>query len=312
MPDSAPTAVGSDQSDDEGSTTLVENEEDEFCYDLQGLSGSDAGRKGWSHSESESPGSSRQSPYHGAANQVAPCERSKGICNCSQHSDPALCGDCILVPDSGNSNTSISEEYPESPVDNRSQSDDADKSSIASQSDHDEYLEWIAAREAGLIEMVSSTLHGSEIMPLLCYGEAPTNVDRDHMVECIELLMFRPDSGRLEAWFIHDNWDLTVESELLEVVHLLNDSLARYSHTGRHTFPNSTRRQARRIRRALDLLCIHGKPKELVSLFSAILSCFSGESCLASLEAFGIILDDDDWGLLKQRCLDKGRIAEWK
>ena len=326
-PESVARSVGSDFSDDNGSTTLVDSEEEEFSNDLRGLTLSVPGHKGRSHSDSECLESNRRSPSHRV--------RSKNTCNRSQYI-PASNGDGIYASDSDNSNTSTSDAHEDSEArlgnasqsddgdessnasqsedeeesSNASQSNDEDNSSDASQSDNGEYCQWAAAREAGLIKMISRALPGSEIMHLLCFGQPPSNLDKNGMVDCIELLMFKPDSSQLETWFIHKNWDPSVESELLKVVHLLNDSLARYDHRRRHCFPNNTVRQERHILKALELLRIHGKPQELVSLFTALLSCFSGKKCLAMLEAFGIAVDDYDWGLLKQRCLDKARMAE--
>lgn len=331
------SSSGSDDFSDKGSTTLVdsEGEEEELSNRLRGQTLGVPSHVGRSQSASaclnrsqrrHSPSASGTNNNHrgrssrSASNNndvhVSDSDESTAFTTDANEDSEASSSDVDaseaeddVQDEDESSNASTPAEEDEDDSSNAGDFEDEDSSSDTSQSDNSEYRQWAIARDTGLITLISRTLSGAEIMPLLCSGQAPAGLDKDVMVEYIETLIFRPKSGRLVHWFIHKNWEHHIEKELLQVVHLLKDLLARYDRKRRLCFPHDTPEQEYRIRKALKLLRTRGRPQEVIDLFAAILSCFSGKECLVTLEGFEIPVDDHDWGLLKQLCSDKAQMT---
>lgn len=165
---------------------------------------------------------------------------------------------------------------------------------------------WEAAKSANLVKLVSQYMHGSEIIPLISFESDPEAFDRDFMMNCIDSLVLKPGSLKLTHWIRHHNWKPRFEEQFIDVVDLLNTYNGRYRQEG-HVFPDGSPTQNFRIRKILYMMRNRGTPREVINLFAALLSCFSGRHCLEQLEAFGIFLDHDEWALLKQRSIDKKR-----
>jgi predicted HicB family RNase H-like nuclease len=173
--------------------------------------------------------------------------------------------------------------------------------------DDSDLYEWDWAESGGFAELVSRSLHGSDIMPLISLESHP-----EFMVTCIAELMFESGSDRLASWLLRWNQDEGISSQLIHVVHLLNDFQAFYGskRDKAHISPDGSQHQTSRIKLLLlELLRSNGKPKHLNSLFAAILSCFSGRKCLKKLQHFGIFLDRHERELLTQACRDRARIS---
>jgi hypothetical protein len=173
--------------------------------------------------------------------------------------------------------------------------------------DDSDLYEWDWAESGGFAELVSRSLHGSDIMPLISLESHP-----EFMVTCIAELMFEPGSDRLTSWLLRWNQDEGISSQLIHVVHLLNDFQAFYGskRDKSHISPDGSQHQTSRIKLLLlELLRSNGKSKHLNSLFAAILSCFSGRKCLKKLQHFGIFLDRHERELLTQACRDRARIS---
>lgn len=165
---------------------------------------------------------------------------------------------------------------------------------------------WEAAKNANHVKLVSQYMHGSEIIPLISFESDPEVFDRDFMMNCIDSLVLKPGSLKLTHWIRHHNWKPRFEQQFIDVVDLLNTYNGRYRQEG-HVFPDGSPTQNFRIRKILYMMRNRGTPREVINLFAALLSCFSGRRCLEQLEAFGIFLDHDEWALLKQRSVDKKR-----
>jgi hypothetical protein len=156
----------------------------------------------------------------------------------------------------------------------------------------------------GFIELVSCSLHGSDIMALISFESPP-----ELMVTRIAELMFEPGPDGLASWLLHWNQDQGIRSQLIHVVHLLNDFQHLYGsrYDQAHISPDGSPHQTSRMKLLLlELLRDSGESLHLNSLFAAILSCFSGRECLQKLRHFEIFLDSIEYGLLKQACHDRG------
>jgi hypothetical protein len=172
--------------------------------------------------------------------------------------------------------------------------------------DDSDLYEWDWA-EGGLAELVSRSLHGSDIMPLISLELHP-----EFMVICIAELMFEPGPDRLASWLLRWNQDKGISSQLIHVVHLLNDFQAFYGSNRDKAYisPDGSQRQTSRTKLLLlELLRSNSESKHLSSLFAAILSCFSGRKCLKKLQHFGIFLDRLERQMLTQACHDRARIS---
>jgi hypothetical protein len=172
--------------------------------------------------------------------------------------------------------------------------------------DDSDLYEWDWA-EGGLAELVSCSLHGSDIMPLISLELHP-----EFMVTCIAELMFEPGPDRLASWLLRWDQNKVISSQLIHVVHLLNDFQALYGSNRDKAYisPDGSQRQTSRIKLLLlELLRSNSESKHLSSLFAAILSCFSGRKCLKKLQHFGIFLDRHERQMLTQACHDRARIS---
>jgi hypothetical protein len=169
--------------------------------------------------------------------------------------------------------------------------------------DDSDLYEWDWTESGGLVELVSRSLHGSDIMPLISLESPP-----EFIVTCIAELMFEPGPDRLASWLLCWNQDKGISSQLIHVVHLLNDFQAFYgsNRDKAHISPDGSQRQTSRIKLLLlELLRSNGRCEHAKALFSAILSCFSGRTCLKKLQHFGIFLDCHERQLLAQACHDR-------
>jgi hypothetical protein len=169
--------------------------------------------------------------------------------------------------------------------------------------DDSDLYEWDWTESGGLVELVSRSLHGSDIMPLISLESPP-----EFIVTCIAELIFEPGPDRLASWLLCWNQDKGISSQLIHVVHLLNDFQAFYgsNRDKAHISPDGSQRQTSRIKLLLlELLRSNGRCEHAKALFSAILSCFSGRTCLKKLQHFGIFLDCHERQLLAQACHDR-------
>ena len=171
--------------------------------------------------------------------------------------------------------------------------------------DDEEFCDWNDAKASGTFDFWSRNLHGSEIMSLIPMEE----VGIDSSIACIPKLIFDQESGGLAGWLAQRHQDSHFEEQRLNIVHLLNDSLGHYGCTCHrmHIYPDGSKDQDVHARCALDLLRAYGKVEDVSGMLVAVLSCFSGRSCLETLVEFDIHLNRSDCEILTQKCQDKLR-----